>query len=91
MMIFRRYTVYNKHDDDKNWLSNQRKTVSIIASARIILLPTVQTLSWTGHLPCILHGFSINKHEIEILPWLSVFGNYQAAERVYSTPAKHLQ
>ena len=32
VMIFRYYTVYNKHDDDKNWLSNQRKIESIIAS-----------------------------------------------------------
>ena len=41
-MIFRLYTVYNKRDDDKNWRSNQRKIESIIASARIILLLTVQ-------------------------------------------------
>ena len=31
------YAVCKKHDDDKNWRSNQRKT----ASVRIILLPTV--------------------------------------------------
>ena len=24
-MIFKLYAVYNKHDDDKNWGSNQRK------------------------------------------------------------------
>ena len=37
-MIFRFYIIYNKHDDDKNWQSHQRKTASIIASDRIILL-----------------------------------------------------
>ena len=37
-MIFRLYTVYNKH---KNWQSNQRKIASSIGSARIILLSTV--------------------------------------------------
>ena len=41
ILIFRLYTVYNNHDDDKNWQSNQRKIPSIIASARIILLSTV--------------------------------------------------
>ena len=42
VMIFRLYSVHNKHElKKKNWQSNQRKITSIIASARIILLPTV--------------------------------------------------
>ena len=53
MMIFRRYTVYNKHNDDKYWLANQRKTVSIIASARIILLPTVEPKSQAAFISVI--------------------------------------
>ena len=44
IMIFRPNTVYNKHCDTKNWRSNQRKIASIIASAQIILLPTVDRL-----------------------------------------------
>ena len=40
VMIFRLYTAYNK-TDKKNWQLNQRKIASIIASARIILLPIV--------------------------------------------------
>ena len=40
-MIFSLYTVYKKYDDDKNWLSNQRKIASVIASVRIILLSTI--------------------------------------------------
>ena len=41
-MKFRLYTVYNKHDDDKNWRSDQRKIASDITSARIIFLPTIE-------------------------------------------------
>ena len=40
-LVFRHYTVYKKHDDDKNWQLIERKIESIIASARIILRPTV--------------------------------------------------
>ena len=36
VMIIRLYTVYNKHDADKNWQSNLTKIASIIASARKI-------------------------------------------------------
>ena len=43
IMIFKLYTVYNKHDDDENWRLSQRKIASIIASARIILLLIVPT------------------------------------------------
>ena len=44
VMIFKLDAVYyNKHKMKKNWQSNQRKTTSIIASARKILLPTVYT------------------------------------------------
>ena len=39
--IFSLHTFYKNHDDDKKWQSNQRKIENIIASARIILLPTV--------------------------------------------------
>ena len=41
VMIFRLYTVYNKHNDDKNWRSNHRKIASIIAFAPVWLLSTV--------------------------------------------------
>ena len=41
VMIFNPHAVFEKHDDDKNWKSNHGKDISIIASARIILLPTV--------------------------------------------------
>ena len=41
IMIFRLYTIYNKHEVGKNRQSNQRKFTNIIASARIILRPTV--------------------------------------------------
>ena len=40
VMIFRLYTVHNKYDD-KNSQSNHRNIASIIASVRIILLPTI--------------------------------------------------
>ena len=40
-MIFKLYIFYNKHDDDENGRSNQRKTANIIGSARITLLPIV--------------------------------------------------
>ena len=40
VMNFTLHTVYNKHDDDKNWRLNER-TTSIITSGRIILLTTV--------------------------------------------------
>ena len=40
-MIFSLSPVYKKHDDDKNWQSNQRKKAGIIESARKILLPTI--------------------------------------------------
>ena len=43
-MIFSLFTVYKKHDDGKSWRSNRRKVASIIASAWIILLPSVQHL-----------------------------------------------
>ena len=43
-MIFSLSPVYKKHDDDKNWQSNQRKTAGIIESARKILLPTVHDI-----------------------------------------------
>ena len=36
------YDVELRFNDDKNWCSNQRKIASIIASVRIILLPTVR-------------------------------------------------
>ena len=41
VMIFRLCTVYNKRKMIKIGNKNQRKIESIIASARIILLPTV--------------------------------------------------
>ena len=41
VMILNLYTVYTKHDNDKNSLSGHRKIVNIVASARIILLLTV--------------------------------------------------
>ena len=41
VMIFRLYTVYNKHDMIKMTVKNQIKIASIIANDRIILLPTV--------------------------------------------------
>ena len=40
-MIFRLYTVYNKHEMIKNWQSSQRKIASIITNARIIMYTTV--------------------------------------------------
>ena len=42
IMNFRLYIIFNKHNDDKYWRSNQRKIGSVIARARIILLPTVR-------------------------------------------------
>ena len=41
IMIFRLYIVYNKHNDDKNLCSNQRKIACIIPSARINLVPVI--------------------------------------------------
>ena len=35
------YAIKLKLNDDKYWRSNQRKIKSVIASARIVLLPTV--------------------------------------------------
>ena len=46
-MIFSLSPVYKKHDDDKNWQSNQRKKAGIIESARKILLPTISINSAT--------------------------------------------
>ena len=43
-MIFGLYVVYENYGDDKNWRLNQSKIISIIASAQIILLPTVSHL-----------------------------------------------
>ena len=37
VMNYSLYIVHKKHNDDKNWQSNQRKIANIIASARIIL------------------------------------------------------
>ena len=33
-MIFRIFTVYNKHGNDKNWRSNKRKITSITTSEK---------------------------------------------------------
>ena len=44
-MIFSLYTVYKKHDDDKNSRPNQRKSASITANAQIIVLSTVIKLT----------------------------------------------
>ena len=41
VMNFNLYDIFKKHDDDINWLSNQRKIASVIASAQIILMLTV--------------------------------------------------
>ena len=41
VMIFILYTVYKKHDVDKNWSLNLKEIASIIASVRIILQSTV--------------------------------------------------
>ena len=38
-MFFSLYIIFKKDDTDKNWRSNHRKFVSIIASTRIMLLP----------------------------------------------------
>ena len=43
-MIFSLYTAYNKHENEKNWRSNQRKIASIITSDRTILLSTVTVI-----------------------------------------------
>ena len=40
-MIFRIYNKFITSINDKKWQSNQRKMTSIIAIARIILVPTV--------------------------------------------------
>ena len=41
VVIFMHYTVYKKHDDDKNADQTREKIASIFASPGIILLPTV--------------------------------------------------
>ena len=48
-MIFNLHTAYKKHEDDKNWRSNQRKIASIIACARIIFLPTIHIILINSH------------------------------------------
>ena len=40
-MILSLETAYKMYDADKNWRSNQRKIANTVASAQIILLPTV--------------------------------------------------
>ena len=50
VMIFSHYSVYKKHVDDKNWRSNDRKIASIITSAQIILLSTVDRLVSTNEI-----------------------------------------
>ena len=40
IMIYKLYSVYKKHNDDKNWRLKKRKIASIIASAQMILLPS---------------------------------------------------
>ena len=42
-MIFNFYPVYKKYDYDKKWRANEKKITSIIAIARINLLPIVCT------------------------------------------------
>ena len=39
--MFSLYPAYKKHDDDKQWESNQKRIASVIARARIILLSIV--------------------------------------------------
>ena len=51
---FRVYIVYKNHKDEKNWLSNERKIMSIITNAKIILLPTVISI------------FFINNNEFKV-------------------------
>ena len=47
IMIFRLYAVYNKHEMIK--IGNQtREKYDSIASAGIILLPTVRRMGWVG-------------------------------------------
>ena len=44
-MNFRLYIIYNKHETTETGNKNQRKITIIIASARIILLPTVKYIN----------------------------------------------
>ena len=50
-MIFRLSTVYNKHEMRKNgnWFREKSQVQVLVASARIILQPTVSTLSIIGN------------------------------------------
>ena len=49
-MIFNFYTSYKKRDGNKNWIVKHRQITRIIASLRITLLPTDNSLLYNNKL-----------------------------------------
>ena len=88
VMIFRFYTVYNKHEMKKNGIQN-RKIANIIANARIILLSNIlshfdslfrlEIYEKTGTQRILLHCFLVKYPQFSTWPLsFSVISNFLA-------------